>query len=92
MPQYVRMLTPLINIPAGMIFIGGAAYSYLRTRKIYALCITLGAVFPMLGGILARFGFTGLIHLTDLTGTIFLVLGFYLSLRAGKKPERITKI
>jgi hypothetical protein len=82
LPRSVRLLAPLINIPGGIAFIGGAAYSYVKTRRPYALLITLGALTPALGGIMARFEVPGLLPFTDFLGILFLAVGVYLSLKA----------
>ena len=81
MPGTVRMLTPLINIPGGIAFIGGAVYSLVKLRRGYALFITIGAVAPMIGGVMARLGNPGLLPLADLVGTVALAAGVYLALR-----------
>src|SRR3989304_1932038 len=44
-----RRRPPLVNLPGGIAFAGGAAYSTARTRKAFAVLITLGAALPAEG-------------------------------------------
>lgn len=81
LPSNVRIFAPFINIPGGITFIGGAAYSFAKSRKIYALLITLGALIPALGGTLARFEIPGLLPFTDFVGILFLALGIELAFK-----------
>ncbi|MDE1869665.1 MAG: hypothetical protein KGH71_01610 [Candidatus Micrarchaeota archaeon] len=78
-PISVRILAPIINIPAAVAFIGGAAYSFIRSRKMYALFITLGATVPAIGGTLAGALIPWALPFTDFIGIAFLASGFYLS-------------
>lgn len=86
LPSSIRLIAPFINIPGGVAFIGGALYSFVKTRKLYALLITLGAATPALGGVLARFETPGLLHLTDFVGITLLSAGIFLSAR-GKRAS-----
>lgn len=79
-----RYIAALVNIPALFTFAGGALYSFVRTRKIYALLITIGALIPALGGILAAVAIPQLLPFTDILGILFLGAGFYLSFRKRK--------
>ncbi len=85
LPSSVRMLAPVINIPGGITFIGGALYSYMKWRKPYTILIALGAAVPAIGGILARFAIPELLPYTDFLGIIFLSTGFYLSSKIKKR-------
>lgn len=85
-PDSVRIWTLPINIPGGIAFIGGAAFSFYATRKAYALYITLGALIPALGGTLARFALPGFLPFTDFFGIAFLAAGVYLSARPAVQP------
>ena len=69
-------------------FAGGALYSLIRTKKLYALFILLGAIIPAVGGTLATIAIPGFLPFTDFFGILFLGVGFYLSFNAkpiGKK-------
>ncbi len=85
-PDSVRIWTLPINIPGGIAFIGGAAFSFYATRRAYALYITLGALIPALGGTLARFALPGFLPFTDFFGIAFLAVGVYLSARPAVEP------
>ncbi|MDX1534172.1 MAG: hypothetical protein R3291_00945 [Thermoplasmata archaeon] len=87
-PDGIRLFTLPINIPGGIAFIGGAAYSFYATRKPYALYITLGALIPAVGGTLARFALPGFLPFTDFFGIAFLAAGVYLSARPA--PEAVS--
>lgn len=75
-------IAAVINIPALFTFAGGALYSFIKTRKLYALLITIGAVIPALGGTLAAIAIPQLLPFTDFFGILFLGVGFYLSFNA----------
>ncbi len=85
----VNDIAAIINIPALFAFAGGALYSYIRTRRIYALLITIGAVIPALGGTLAAILIPQFLPFTDFFGILFLGVGFYLSFNA--KPAEKKK-
>src|SRR3990172_702926 len=89
LPAGVRMWTPLVNIPGGIAFIGGAAYSIVRTRKAFAVLITLGAALPALGGILARLGVPWVLPFTDFAGIAGPSAGVVLTLRPAPVPAAI---
>ncbi len=81
LPSSVRQWSPWINIPGGVIFIGGAVYSFWKTKALYALFIVIGALIPALGGIFARFQLPYLLPFTDLLGILFLSWGVFLALK-----------
>lgn len=85
-PGNVRIWTLPINIPGGVAFIGGAAWSFWVTRRAYALYITLGALIPAVGGTLARFALPFALPFTDFFGIAFLSAGVYLSARPAPEP------
>lgn len=80
LPSWVRGLAPWINIPGGIAFIGGAAYSFVRTRRLFALLITVGAAAPAVGGIFARLSLPWVLPFTDLIGIVCLSAGVLLSM------------
>ncbi len=79
-------IAALVNIPALFTFAGGALYSFIRTRKLYALLITAGALIPAFGGTLATIALPQLLPYTDFLGILVLGSGFYLSFST--KPGR----
>lgn len=90
LPSSINIISSIINIPAAVTFIGGAAYSYMRTRKLYALMITLGALIPAIGGTLAAAAQPWVLPFTDFIGILFLGYGFYLTFI--HVPQRDKKI
>jgi hypothetical protein len=85
LPSSVRLWTPFINVPGGFGFVGGAAYSYVRLRRPFALLITIGAAVPAVGGILARFALPQALPYTDFVGIAFLAAGIILSVRPSER-------
>lgn len=79
-----RYIAAIVNIPALFTFAGGALYSFIKTRKLYALLITIGALIPAVGGILATVAIPQLLPFTDFFGILFLGAGFYLTFN--RKP------
>lgn len=73
-----------INVPGGIFFIGGAAFSIVKTRRLFAVLITLGAIMPAVGGIIARLGVPAFLPFTDFVGISFLSAGVYLSARVAR--------
>lgn len=78
-----------INVPGGIFFIGGAAFSIYKTKKLFAVFITLGAIMPAVGGILARFAIPGFLPFTDFVGISFLSAGVYLSTRVARPAPQV---
>ena len=72
-------IAALVNIPALFTFVGGALYSFIRWRKMYALLIAIGGAIPAVGGSFAAVAIPALLPYTDFIGIIFLSAGFYLS-------------
>jgi hypothetical protein len=87
LPSSARIWSPFINIPGGIAFIGGAAYSYVKLRKPFALLIAIGAATPAVGGVLARFAFPAALPFTDFIGVVFLAAGIVLSFRPAETPR-----
>jgi hypothetical protein len=89
LPSGARIWSPFINIPGGIAFIGGAAYSYVKLRRPFALLITIGAATPAVGGVLARFAMPAALPFTDFIGVVFLAAGIVLSLRPLETPSPV---
>lgn len=90
MPRAVRIFSPLINVPGSLALIGGALYSWYRTRTGYNLLIALGALVIAAAGSAARFGRTEFLYAGEIVGLAFLFLGF---LRSREVPrERLRAI
>lgn len=82
-PMTARIPTMILNITGAILLVGGALFSYLRDRsRSYNLSIALGGILPAIGG--ASLGFfdnADIFFEFELAGTIFLFLGFVLSIR-----------
>lgn len=80
----VRLITPLINIYAFIFLVGGAFYSAYRYSKdaIYKnrfwgnIFIAVGGLLPGIGGSFTKFGYTEVLYVTELLGTIFIYTGY----------------
>ena len=87
LPSNVRVWTPFVSIPGGIAFIGGASYSIVRTRRLFAVLIPLGATFPAIGGILARLGVPWILPFTDFAGIVSLSAGVLLARMPSAAPS-----
>jgi len=88
--SYVRLVSPLLSIPGGMVLIVGALYSFWldRSRK-YGLLIALGGIFNLFGGLRSRFLQDPTYFFVFATiGVLLLFLGFLLSSEYVKKREK----
>lgn len=82
--QWVRMISPFINLYAVLFLVGGALWSawrYARDRQSGArvrgnLAIALGAILPGIGGSFTRFGHVEVLYVTELIGVCFVWLGY----------------
>lgn len=92
MPGYVRIFSPLMTVPGGVALILGAIYGFWldRSRK-YNLLIALGGLFPFFGGVRARLGDPTLFYAFETLGTLFLFVGFILSMEYIRKRTPRTK-
>jgi hypothetical protein len=93
-PGTARIPTMILNIVGAIILIGGALFSYLRDRsRAYNLPIAIGGILPAFGG--ASIGFfnsADIFFEFELAGSIFLFLGFILSIRHLSGLEHSPKI
>jgi hypothetical protein len=85
MPPYVRSLGLAFTIPGSIALIGGAGYSWWRTRRSYNLLIAVGAAIVAAGGSLARLGMVELLYATNLIGIAVMFVGFLRSQEVGVK-------
>ena len=85
MPSDVRLFSPLLTIPGAIALIGGALYSWYKTKTNYNLLIGVGALIVASGGSLARFGIEDLIYITELIGVFVMLVGFIRSAEVVKK-------
>lgn len=79
MPTAARMLAMLLTIPGSLALLGGALYSWYRTRSHYNLLIALGTLFISGAGGAARMGRPEFLYLGEMLGLATLFAGFLLS-------------
>jgi len=85
-----RLPSILLNSTGGLILIGGALYSYVKDRRrTYNIPLILGGLLPSTGGTLL-----GILNNADvffefeLAGTVFLFLGFVMSMGYLSKRDK----
>ena len=78
-----RLPSILLNSTGGILLIGGALFSFIvDMRRTYNIPLILGGLFPSLGGfLLGIMGNADVFFEFELAGTIFLFLGFVMSMR-----------
>jgi len=78
-----RLPSILLNITGGILLIGGALFSFIiDMRKTYNIPLILGGLFPSLGGfLLGIMGNADIFFEFELAGTVFLFLGFVMSIK-----------
>lgn len=78
-----RLPSILLNITGGILLIGGALLSFITDmRKTYNIPLILGGLFPSLGGfLLGIMGNADIFFEFELAGTVFLFLGFVMSIK-----------
>lgn len=81
--QWIRALTPIINLYAVIFLIGTAIYSAIRAkedphRAFGNWLIAIGAVLPGIGGAMAKGGFVEALYLGEFIGIILIGLGYML--------------
>lgn len=82
--QWIRMMTPWINIYSAIVLIGGAVVSALRFRRSEELrdrylgniLIAIGALLPGIGGTMTRMGHVEVLYVTEFVGLLFIFAGY----------------
>lgn len=82
--DFIRKITPFVNIYAAFFLIGGAfysAYKYygnhdFKNRFWGNVFIGVGALLPGFGGTAAKFGFTYVLYITELLGLLLIFAGY----------------
>lgn len=80
MPDSVRSLSQLFTYPGSIALIGGALYSWRKTRWSYNLLIGVGAVLMAMGGVLTRYFSPEFLYIFLLVGIAVMFGGFLRSL------------
>lgn len=92
--QWVRLLTPFINIYSAIFLIGTAAWSAVkwareadgRYRSIGNILITIGALLPGIGGTMAKAGMVEALYVGEFVGIIFIWSGYRYCLKDPPVP------
>ncbi|MFQ5919423.1 MAG: hypothetical protein ACE5I4_05185 [Thermoplasmata archaeon] len=82
-----RRLSFFFNIPGAAALIGGAVYSWYRTRWSYNLLIAAGAGLMATGGTLTTLGQAELLYIFLLIGIAIMFVGFLRSLEVSRAPR-----
>lgn len=90
--QWVRLLTPFINIYSAIFLIGSAFLSALRfskiengkNRAIGNILITIGALLPGIGGSMAKAGLVEVLYVAEFIGIILIYWGYRVCLNDKK--------
>lgn len=97
--QWVRLISPFINLYAVAFLAGGAVVSALRFRKAAALrhrylgniFIAIGAILPGIGGTMTRGGVVEALYITELAGLLLIFVGYRLNIQARPARERASR-
>jgi hypothetical protein len=93
--QWVRFISPFINIYSLIFLVGGAIVSALRFRQTPELrnrylgniLIAIGALLPGIGGSLTRAGYVEALYITELAGILLIYWGYRKNI-SGKTPAK----
>jgi hypothetical protein len=93
--QWVRLISPFLNIYAVVFLVGGAVISALRFRRSPALrnryvgniMIAVGALLPGIGGTATRAGFVEALYVTELLGMLLIYAGYRACILAPRPDE-----
>ena len=95
--QWVRLLTPFINLYAAFFLIGGAILSAVRYTRRKGVgngwraagnaAIAFGALLPGIGGGMAKAGVVEALYVGEFVGLIFIWIGYGLNVRAPRAPK-----
>jgi hypothetical protein len=78
MAQHVRNFSPLLSVTGGFLLIGGAIFSYIKTRFSFNLWIACGGLTISIAGAIARTSpeFGSILYLGEVIGILLLFKGF----------------
>lgn len=82
--QFIRLITPFVNIYAVIFLVGGAFYSafkYYRSEEFKGrfwgnVLIAVGGILPGIGGTATKFGYTYVLYVTELLGILLIFAGY----------------
>lgn len=87
--QWVRYISPFVNLYAVVFLIGGALRSAIRFarsreshhRALGNALITVGAILPGIGGSFTRFGYVEVLYVTEFVGLLLIFAGYRFATR-----------
>jgi hypothetical protein len=93
--QWVRLISPFINIYSVIFLVGGAIVSALRFRRspelrnryLGNILIAIGALLPGIGGSMTRAGYVEALYITELAGLLLIYWGYRKNI-TGKVPAK----
>lgn len=96
--QWVRLLTPLINLYAAAFLIGGAVWSSVRffsagtapLRAAGTALIAAGGLLPGIGGSMAKAGIVEGLYVGELIGLVLIWAGYELCVRERRPVSPVT--
>ena len=82
--NFIRLITPFINIYAVIFLVGGAFYSaakYFKHKEFKGrfwgnVLIAIGGILPGIGGTATKFGYTYVLYITELLGLLLIFAGY----------------
>jgi hypothetical protein len=101
--QWIRLMTPLVNLYAAIFLVGGAIQSAVRYASLRGLgdgsraagnsLIAFGALLPGIGGGMAKAGVVEALYVAELIGLVFIWSGYVTCVKAsrmdsGSEPAR----
>lgn len=88
--QWVRLLTPFINLYALVWLVGGALWSSIDfalyrgipQRAVGTALIAVGGLLPGIGGAMTKAGYVEWLYVGEFTGLVLIISGYMLCVRA----------
>lgn len=83
--QWIRAITPFINLYAFIFLVGGAIYSAVtyarksgsKSRMVGNILIAAGGLLPGIGGSFSKFGYTEVLYVTEFIGLCLIFYGYW---------------
>jgi hypothetical protein len=91
--NWVRLISPFINIYALVFLVGCAVISAIRFKRapdlkhryIGNILIAVGALLPAIGGSITRAGYMEALYVTELMGLLFIYAGYRMNISGPKR-------
>jgi hypothetical protein len=93
--NFIRFMTPFINLYAFIFLVGGAVYSAIKYRKEENkkarvrgnILIAVGGLLPGIGGSFTKFGYVEVLYVTEFIGLLLIYMGYSI-IRNDKTKQR----